>query len=49
MESRYPGEYDPIDEQDVKLALRLGAKVMELLEKEFDPHALHGADPEGNP
>jgi len=45
MESRYPGEYDPIEEKDVKLALRLGTKVMELLEKEFDPYALHGIEP----
>ena len=45
MESRYPGEYDPIDDKDVKLALRLGTKVMELLAKEFDHHALHSLDP----
>lgn len=45
MESRYPGAYDPIDEKDVKRALRLGAKVIELLQKEFDPYALYGIDP----
>jgi HEPN domain-containing protein len=44
-ESRYPGEYDPVDAADVRLALRLGKKCMELLVKEFDPHALFGIDP----
>jgi HEPN domain-containing protein len=46
MESRYPGEYDPIGEREVRVALRLGSKVMELLAKEFDAYALRGIDPE---
>jgi HEPN domain-containing protein len=45
MESRYPGEYDPIDQKDVKRALRAGTKVMELLNKEFDPRVRYRIDP----
>jgi HEPN domain-containing protein len=45
MESRYPGEYDPIHKRDVSLAMLRGAKVIELLHKEFDPLVLHRIDP----
>lgn len=45
MESRYPGDYDPLVEEDVQQALSLADAVIELLKRDFDPQVLAGVDP----
>jgi HEPN domain-containing protein len=45
MESRYPGDYDEIEEREVTEALSQAAEVIELLKQEFDPRVLYGIDP----
>jgi len=45
MESRCPGDYDLLEEVDVRQALSLAGEVIDLLKEEFDPQVLAGVDP----
>ena len=45
IETRYPGDFEPLEEAEVHTGIALAARVIELLQKEFDPLVLQGIDP----
>ena len=36
VETRYPGDYEPVDEEDLKKAIEIAKEVLEWVKKEMD-------------
>jgi HEPN domain-containing protein len=45
VETRYPGEFDSLDEAEVRHGLELATQVVDLLKEQFDQQILLGVDP----